>query len=452
MVASDADGDSLTLSYAWTVDGAAVANVSGNVLDSSHFVKLQTISVTVTATDSAGNQATASGSVSSVNSAPSTPVVSISPNPPGDDDDLICSYTGGSDADGDAVTVGIEWYVDGGLFSGASTTAISGDTIDSVDTAELDSWQCRVTATDGIDTVSGTAQVQVVYEWPGTLTFDCINPSARNLGPSQADCDSQYAGTDLDGQVTVSNGKQLWTVPISGTYGITAEAGSALYGEFYLSQGTTLQILVPQSGSCLYTGNCSGSGAAFVVSGSNTPMMIAAGRGGNARDDYNNCGQCYACPPMNPSIWGGGVGTRGRTSSYTPCLQNQNQTLGQGGSGASSNGGGAGFSGNGGGGDCGGKSWHSGGQGGSIQNNFGVVGGFGGGGCFEHTSSQIYRGAGGGAGYSGGNGYGFGGGAGGIITQGVILHMEKLFLWREWLLVRWLEWSQLCMRWKLCHD
>ena len=53
VVASDTDGDSLTLSYAWTVDGIPVANVSGNVLDSSHFVKLQTISVTVTATDTA---------------------------------------------------------------------------------------------------------------------------------------------------------------------------------------------------------------------------------------------------------------------------------------------------------------------------------------------------------------------------------------------------------------
>ena len=90
VVGSDADGDTLTMTYSWTVDGSPVVGVTSNVLDSSYFVKDQTIEVTVVVSDPTGNQATDSASVISVNSAPSIASVSITPSNPTPQDSLLC--------------------------------------------------------------------------------------------------------------------------------------------------------------------------------------------------------------------------------------------------------------------------------------------------------------------------------------------------------------------------
>ena len=52
-----------------------------------------------------------------------------------------------------------------------------------------------------------------------TLTFTNCNATGKN-GPSQSNCNSEYSGTSLDGDVTVSNGIQSWTIPSTGTYTI----------------------------------------------------------------------------------------------------------------------------------------------------------------------------------------------------------------------------------------
>ena len=46
-----------------------------------------------------------------------------------------------------------------------------------------------------------------------------------NVGPTQMQCDTEYAGSNLDGNVTVTGGVQFWDVPITGTYTIEAFGG-----------------------------------------------------------------------------------------------------------------------------------------------------------------------------------------------------------------------------------
>ena len=83
-------------------------------------------------------------------------------------------------------------------------------------------------------------------------------------GPSQAQCDSAYSGTSLEGLVNLANGMQLWTVPQTGSYQITAVGagggdatnyvsyagrGTSMTGTFELTEGLVLQILVGQKGA-----------------------------------------------------------------------------------------------------------------------------------------------------------------------------------------------------------
>ena len=53
----------------------------------------------------------------------------------------------------------------------------------------------------------------------GPFTFTNCGATGKS-GPTQSDCNSEYSGTSLDGNVTVSSGIQTWTVPSSGTYTI----------------------------------------------------------------------------------------------------------------------------------------------------------------------------------------------------------------------------------------
>ncbi len=140
-------------------------------------------------------------------------------------------------------------------------------------------------------------------------TFTNCGQTGRT-GPSQASCRSAYSTSwdDSDANFTVVSGIQIWTVPYTGSYRIEAvgAAGSAgnggtaaggngakIQGDFSLSAGDKIRILVGQMGS--NTGSSSsdgasgsGGGGSFVVSGTsgtedNQVLLIAAG--GNGSND-----------------------------------------------------------------------------------------------------------------------------------------------------------------------
>jgi len=213
---------------------------------------------------------------------------------------------------------------------------------------------------------------------------------ARN-GLSGSPTPSSWYNTYLD---MSSQGKMKWTVPKTGSYQITAVGsrggqsynwgplggyGAYMRGDFTLTQGTQLTIVVGQmGGGNTYDGG--GGGGSFVVNTSNeaVPLIIAGGGGGGAPSGYSGTGGKNA-----------NTGQNGWSTSWAAGGTNGN-------GGASLNsGGGGGLVSN---GASGGNNWYGyaliyGANGGAGQAQGGFGGGGGGGGTY---------GAGGGGGYSGG--------------------------------------------------
>lgn len=160
-------------------------------------------------------------------------------------------------------------------------------------------------------------------------------------GPSQGQCDTAYSGTDLDGAVTVNGGIQEWTVPTTGTYRIEAVGsaagtqtfspgfpggrGASIAGDFELTAGQTLFVIVGQMGedtrAALDNAAPGGGGGSFVYFDANdAEPLIAAGGGGSGSS-------CEATPTADQdantgtagndsgSLANGGTGGNGGTNN-----------------------------------------------------------------------------------------------------------------------------------------
>lgn len=262
-------------------------------------------------------------------------------------------------------------------------------------------------------------------------------------GPSQSDCNTAYVSSDLSGEVTVTSGIQYWTVPATATYTITVYGaqggrisgglhtkGAKMKGDFNLTAGTVLKILVGQAGvwgpdngniGCGGSNDAgSGGGGTFLTKQDNTPLIVAGGGGGYNKTDnsvstnavvtlngvtmpHNNGLTQYAGAG---GINGGGGGGATGGSAGTQAANGGNGVscaYGPGGGGFYTNGGE----------NCNGTyvntaglSFLNGGRGGlgDLRGCMVTHGGFGGGASAGHRS-------GGGGGWSGG-----GGGASGVVS------------------------------------
>ena len=130
----------------------------------------------------------------------------------------------------------------------------------------------------------------------------------------------------MEGQVILSKGIQIWTVPVTGSYVIEAAGasggngaklgglGAKITGTFQLNQGTKLKILVSQVGT---TGTASrfrsggGGGGSFVTLLDDTPLIVAGGGGGGGeRGNFTNGDPGQAT--RNGSQCGGTQGAGGK--------------------------------------------------------------------------------------------------------------------------------------------
>ncbi|XP_066026868.1 leukocyte tyrosine kinase receptor-like [Pocillopora verrucosa] len=271
---------------------------------------------------------------------------------------------------------------------------------------ELPARSCReITASEGKNTASnkywldpsGTGKAVLVY-CGFTAVFTNLGKNGTE-GPNSVG--SHYTGQDHDGQVTVSSGIQLWTVPHTGEYRIetigasggysedsviNGGRGARMIGNFMLTKDEIIRILVGQRGerSNSYKNAASGGGGTFVVRGE-MPLIIAGGGGGVAKMTEQHSG-CDAS-----------INTTGNAGYNSPFLSGGSNGNGGQTDKPHSGGGGGGFNSNGEdsqqshGGGKGGKGFLAGGEGGKQQ------GGFGGGG----GSRFIGEIPGGGGGYSG---------------------------------------------------
>jgi hypothetical protein len=206
-------------------------------------------------------------------------------------------------------------------------------------------------------------------------------------GPAQASCRSAYSTTwdENNSYFTVTSGIQSWTVPNTGTYTITvvgaagggdtaAGKPASMRGDFSLTQGAVIKILVGQLGTSNYGGG--GGGGSFVATNSNSALIVGGGGGGKSHNGNTGGDASIVANPGNSN------GDATAPNSVGGCGMN--------------GGGGGGFSTD---GSAGAKSFLNGGSGGSAQTGSCVTPGLGG------------FGGGGGGGNSGGGGGGYFGGA-----------------------------------------
>ena len=167
LASTDADGDAVAYTYSWTVNGAVVSAAS--TLPGTSFIKHDVVAVTVTPNDGTANgTAKTSASVTVLNTAPTVPSLAMSPVAPRDADNIACLVTAASsDADGDAITYGISWTLNGTAWAGpTSTTVRPGDTILAANTVDGQIWKCSFVATDGeTPAAAATATAAVIDAW-----------------------------------------------------------------------------------------------------------------------------------------------------------------------------------------------------------------------------------------------------------------------------------------------
>ena len=131
-----------------------------------------------------------------------------------------------------------------------------------------------------------------------TYEFNNAGASGR-FGPTQAQVNAAYSSTNLANSVTINTqGIQEWTVPASLTYRISAigacggegqgvyypgkpGTGATITGDFFLTQGTVVKIVVGQKGTYANNGS-GGGGGSFVFTGTSggNGLLLAAGGGG----------------------------------------------------------------------------------------------------------------------------------------------------------------------------
>jgi hypothetical protein len=429
----DQDGDEITYQYEWWVNGVRLR------LDQPTVNRIgrheDEIVCQARPWDGKGyGEWIDSPTVTLANTPPEDPVVAVGPDEASQYDVLTCDVLSPlTDWDGDVLSYTFTWTRDGAAFTGSTaTTNFPGDTIPERFTEVGGVWSCSAVASDGslASARADAPEITLVDGWPAPITFtNCGKTGAT--GPSQTECNTRYAGSALEGKVTLDKGIQTWRVPVTGDYLIeargaqgnkdtnrgwgTAGTGAIISGVVRLERGTMLQIAVGQMGSNDSWG-AGGGGGTWVMTDEDEPVMVAGGGGGIGY--YGSQRYSRACDGSLTEF--ATAGFSGTSSTWGSCTGVETTRLKQGGLGGtgSSSGscqygaGGGGLEGDGVNDTCsgsttGGRGWVNGAAGDSGT----ASGGFGGGGSGPWSG-------GGGGGYSGGDGSRGGAGGGGSFNGG----------------------------------
>ena len=144
--AQDLDGDTVSLTYQWQVDGATIGH-TGTTITGANFNRGDKVNCRIVPSDGTSGVATSSNVVTISNSLPTLNAASISPTLPFTDDALTVTVSGPNDNDGDSVTFTYQWYVNGA----AVTSGGTGAALANSKTVKDDTVYVVVTPTDGIN-------------------------------------------------------------------------------------------------------------------------------------------------------------------------------------------------------------------------------------------------------------------------------------------------------------
>lgn len=197
----DEDGDEVSYTYAWTVDGtpaeAASAEISGEGTED-----FQIWAVTVTPNDGRFDGPSASASVTVGNAPPSAFTVRISPEHPIDGDDLEAIIDVPSvDPEGDLLTTTVAWYDDDAYLPDLADQMIA----DGRWVSDQEVFRVVVSVTDGYhDPVTAEASVTVEYtcdQLPPTNGGDTTLSDARGYHGLAFDLSGYLVGYDGRGSL-----------------------------------------------------------------------------------------------------------------------------------------------------------------------------------------------------------------------------------------------------------
>lgn len=183
----------------------------------------------------------------------------------------------------------------------------------------------NVSDSSGNAAVTKTRTVDVI-----NYSYTFTNASATGMnGPTQTQINSAYVGTLLQGAVTSSSGIQSWTVPSTKTYrievwgaqggstgGYSGGLGARMRGDFILTAGQQISVLVGQQGNeAAYS---SGGGASGVwIFNASQPLIIAGGGGGATRVTNPEAGKSAVITSGGVSSYGtGGNSGNGGSAGY----------------------------------------------------------------------------------------------------------------------------------------
>lgn len=254
----DPDGDAVSYTYAWTVDGADAGLSSETVPgDRATFGSVWQVTVTPTDGKDAGPAATATATVG--NSPPTSFGITLSPEEPVEGDQLDLTIDPlPTDPDGDPITTTITWEKNGAVvdwFSGLST-------IESKWVGDQDTFTVTVSVTDGLhDPEVHTASVLVHYT--------CANPPPSSLDDNNLTDARAYHGIAFDssdGNLVGYDGSSLIKSEYSGSRSVYVAGVSGVE-----------QMDVLPDGDIVYADN--GNGALVRVSPSGATSNIATGLG-----------------------------------------------------------------------------------------------------------------------------------------------------------------------------
>ncbi len=221
---ADVDGDTVTVSYAWFVDGLAVTGATSSTLSPGPFVKGSQVGCAVTPNDgTVDGDPVFSNLVTVSNSVPTVDAVSLSPDPAYEASVITCSATNAADADGETVSLQYTWAVDGVTVGGQTGATLTGTYFD-----KGEAVACTVVPSDGTETGDPvTSDPLTIQNTPPELL-------SISLGPALAFADTLLTCTvdmtdddpaDLAGLTVI----YAWTV---GGQVVDGATGATLSGAF----------------------------------------------------------------------------------------------------------------------------------------------------------------------------------------------------------------------------
>ena len=226
----------LDVSWESDIDGVFStqgANSNGNISFSTSNLSIGEHNITVTATDSAGLTDSTSFPIR-INTPPTAPVVSITPEPADANDDLLAIASGSTDDDGDMISYAYEWYKNGVI---TSYTTVS---VPNSATSTGDIWMVRVTPNDGYTDGSYTEiSTTILNSAPQFDSAAAISPNTSIFTGTALTCTASASDLD-DGVLAVSYSWSVGGVQIATGASYTVDSGNTNTGDSVICTATAI--------------------------------------------------------------------------------------------------------------------------------------------------------------------------------------------------------------------